>query len=87
MAGFIDRALGGFAADQRPPFDAGLAELETERSHCFEAVRAATTSGVLANPEYGGNAGTVGRRAIGRDDRFVSAEPFGWYDGMGAAGE
>jgi gluconate 2-dehydrogenase gamma chain len=113
---FIDRALGTFAADQRPLFDAGLAdlnarvarrhpvagnfadlpeadaaalvrELEGERSDFFEAVRVATISGFLANPEYGGNAGKIGWRAIGFDDRFVWAEPFGWYDGEGAAGE
>jgi hypothetical protein len=32
-------------------------------------------------------AATRARRAIGFDDRFVWAEPFGWYDGEGAAGE
>jgi hypothetical protein len=51
------------------------------------AARVATISGFLANPEYGGNAGTAGGRAIGFDDRFVWAEPFGWYDGEGAAAE
>jgi hypothetical protein len=55
--------------------------------HFFEAARVATISGFLANPEYGGNAGKAGWRAIGFDDRFVWAEPFGWYDGEGAAGE
>ena len=116
VADFIDRALASFAADQRPLFDAGLAdlsarvarrhplaggfadlpeadavallrELEAERSDFFEAARVATISGILANPEYGGNAGKAGWRAIGFDDRFVWAEPFGWYDGEGAAGE
>ena len=106
---FIDRALGTFAAAQRPLFDAGLAdlnarvarrhpaagrfadlpeadaaallrELEAEGSDFFEAARVATISGFLANPEYGGNAGKTGWRAIGFDDRFVWAEPFGWYD-------
>jgi hypothetical protein len=38
----------------------------------------ATISGFLANPEYGGNAGKAGWRAIGFDDRFVCVEPFGW---------
>lgn len=113
---FIDRALASFATDQRPLFDAGLAdlgaraarrhplaggfadlpeadavallrELEAERSDFFEAARVATISGFLANPEYGGNAAKAGWRAIGFDDRFVWAEPFGWYDGEGAAGE
>jgi hypothetical protein len=26
-------------------------------------------------------------RAIGFDERFVWAEPFGWYDGEGAVGD
>lgn len=113
---FIDRALGSFAADQRPLFDAGLSdlnartarrhpaagsfadlpeadavallsELEAEHSDFFEAVRVATISGFLANPEYGGNAGKAGWRVIGFDDRFVWAQPFGWYDGESAAGD
>lgn len=54
---------------------------------CFEAARVATITGFLANPEYGRNAGKTGWRAIGFDDRFVWAEPFGWYDGEGAAGD
>ena len=54
-----------------------LHELEAERSDFFEAARVATISGFLANPEYGCKAGW---RAIGFDDRFVCAEPFGWYD-------
>ena len=80
--------LGGSFADL-PEADAValLRELEAERSDFFEAARVATISGFLANPEYGGNAGKAGWRAIGFDDRFVWAEPFGWYDGEGAAGE
>jgi gluconate 2-dehydrogenase gamma chain len=106
---FIDRALGSFAADQRPLFAAGLSdlnarstrlrpraasfadlapgdaiallqELEAEKSEFFEAVRVATISGFLANPEYGGNAGKVGWKLIGFEDRFVWSAPFGWYD-------
>jgi len=57
-----------------------LRELEAERSDFLEAARVATISGFLANSEYGGNAGEAGWRAIGFDDRFVWAEPFGWYD-------
>jgi gluconate 2-dehydrogenase gamma chain len=113
---FIDRGLGSFAADQRPLFDAGLADLnaraarrvagaagfaalgsgdatallqqlDVERAPFFEAVRAATITGFLANPEYGGNADKVGWKMIGFEDRFVWSAPFGWYDGEGAAGE
>ena len=106
---YIDRALGSFAAEQRPLFDAGLAdlntrvarrhpnagrfadlpaadaegllrELEAEKSEFFEAARVATITGFLANPEYGGNAGKVGWKLIGFEDRFVWSAPFGWYD-------
>lgn len=106
---YIDRALGSFAAEQRPLFEAGLAdldarasrrhppaasfadlasadaiallgEIESEKSEFFEAARVATITGFLANPEYGGNAGKVGWRLIGFDDRFVWSAPFGWYD-------
>ena len=106
---YIDRALGSFAAEQRPLFDAGLADLNTrvarrypagkgfadlpgadaegllrdleaEKSEFFEAARVATITGFLANPEYGGNAGKVGRKLIGFENRFVWSAPFGWYD-------
>jgi gluconate 2-dehydrogenase gamma chain len=106
---FIDRSLASFAADQRPLFDAGLAdlnarvarrhagvasfadlgaddatallvELEAEGSVFFETVRVATITGFLANPEYGGNAGKVGWKVLGFEDRFVWSAPFGWYD-------
>ena len=78
---------GSFADLAEADAVALLRELETERSVFFEAARVATISGFLANPEYGGNAGKAGWRAIGFDDRFVWAEPFGWYDGEGAPGE
>jgi gluconate 2-dehydrogenase gamma chain len=113
---FIDRALGSFAAEQRPLFDAGLADLrarvaarhpdaasfadlgpadasallaglEAEQSAFFEAARFATIAGFLANPEYGGNAGKMGWRLIGFEDRFTWQAPFGWYDAEPAPGE
>jgi gluconate 2-dehydrogenase subunit 3-like protein len=71
---------GSFADLPETDAVALLRELEAERSDFFEAARVATISGFLANPEYGGNAGKAGWRAIGFDDRFVWAEPFGWYD-------
>jgi len=77
----------GFAALPTADAIALLAGLEAEGSPFFEAVRVATITGYLANPEYGGNAGKAGWRAIGFDDRFVWSAPFGWYDGAGAAGE
>jgi gluconate 2-dehydrogenase gamma chain len=84
---FIDRALTSFAALPAADAIALLAALEAEGSPFFEAVRVATITGYLANPEYGGNAGKVGWQAIGFDDRFVWSAPFGWYDGEGAAEE
>jgi hypothetical protein len=64
-------------------------KVESSGAPLLEAFRArvATISGFLANPEYGGNAGKAGWRAFGCDDRFVWAEPLGWYDGEGAPGE
>jgi len=56
------------------------AELESEKSQFFEAVRVATIAGFLANPEYGGNAGKAGWRLIGFEDRFAWQPPFGYYD-------
>lgn len=77
----------GFPALPAADAIALLAALEAEGSPFFEAVRVATITGYLANPEYGGNAGKVGWQAIGFDDRFVWSAPFGWYDGEGAAEE
>jgi len=106
---FIDRGLGTFAADQRPLFERGLAdlaaraarrragtqafadlgpeeqiallkELDAEHSEFFEAVRVATITGFLADPQYGGNANKVGWKVIGFEDRFAWQPPFGYYD-------
>lgn len=57
-----------------------LRELETEGSEFFEVIRLATITGFLANPEYGGNAGKVGWKVLGFEDRFIWSAPFGWYD-------
>ena len=56
----------------------------SEQSEFFEAVRVATITGFLANPEYSGNAGRSGWKVLGFDDRFVWAAPFGWYDPDGS---
>ena len=66
------------------PATALLTELEANGSEFFEAVRVATITGLLANPEYGGNAGKAGWRLIGFEDRFVWSAPFGWYDAEGS---
>lgn len=51
-----------------------------EGSALFEMVRTYTLAGFLCNPEYGGNAGRVGWKHIGFEDRFSYRPPFGWYD-------
>jgi gluconate 2-dehydrogenase gamma chain len=55
-------------------------ELDSEKSDFFGAVRIATITGLLANPEYGGNAGKVGWQLIGFQDQFGWQPPFGDYD-------
>ena len=80
LAGPAIQVAASFADLPEADAVALLRELEAERSDFFEAARVATISGFLANPEYGGNAGKAGWRAIGFDDRFVWTEPFGWYD-------
>jgi gluconate 2-dehydrogenase gamma chain len=58
-----------------------IRQLEAAQPEFFEALRAATITGLLAHPEYGGNAGKVGWTLIGFQDRFAWQPPFGYYDG------
>lgn len=75
------RAGGKAFADLEPASQLALAgELAAGKSEFFEAVRAATIAGFLANPEYGGNTGKVGWRLIGFEDQFGWQPPFGDYD-------
>ena len=55
-------------------------ELDGEKSEFFGAVRIASIAGLLANPEYGGNASKVGWQLIGFQDQFGWQPPFGDYD-------
>lgn len=71
------------AADQT----ALLQQLDGEHSDFFEAVRVATVTGFLSNPEYGGNANKVGWKLIGFEDRYAWQPPFGYYDSDAARGE
>lgn len=72
---------GTLFADLDPEAQRAFAlELDGEKSEFFEAVRLATIAGLLANPEYGGNADKAGWRLIGFDDRFGWQPPFGDYD-------
>lgn len=64
-----------------------LTQLQGEHSEFFEAARTATVSGFLSNPEYGGNAGKVGWKLIGFEDRYAWQPPFGYYDSDAARGE
>jgi gluconate 2-dehydrogenase gamma chain len=57
-----------------------IAALEKDKHPFFFAIRGATITGLLANPEYGGNTNKSGWKLIGFDDRFSWAAPFGWYD-------
>src|SRR5882724_12826904 len=71
---------GSFADLGADDATALLRELEDEGSEFFENARVGTITGFLSNPEYGGNAGKVGWKLIGFEDRFVWSAPFGWYD-------
>ena len=57
-----------------------IASLEADKHAFFFTLRGATITGMLANPEYGGNFDKLGWKLIGFDDRFSWAAPFGWYD-------
>jgi gluconate 2-dehydrogenase gamma chain len=46
----------------------------------FETLRAPVIAGMFANPSYGGNAGKVGWKLLGFEDRFFWQAPFGYYD-------
>ncbi len=61
---------------------AQLAELvlSIEKTPFFEAIRIHTITGFLASPEWGGNRGKVGWKAIGFEDAFAYEPPFGYYD-------
>jgi gluconate 2-dehydrogenase gamma chain len=57
-----------------------LHDLENAKSDFFAAMLAATTAGMFANPEYGGNRDKIGWKLLGFDDRYLWQEPFGYYD-------
>lgn len=71
---------GSFAALTPSQQDAVIAALEKEKHDFFFTLRGATVMGFLSHPSHGGNAGKAGWQAIGFDDRFSWAAPFGWYD-------
>lgn len=86
----VSKAHPGLTAFADLPADeqtALLTQLEREHSEFFEAARTATITGFLSNPEYGGNAGKVGWKLIGFEDRYAWQPPFGYYDSDAARGE
>ena len=51
-----------------------------EETPFFQAMRFAAIAGVLCLPQYGGNRGFVGWKAIGLESAPTYAPPFGYYD-------
>lgn len=69
-----------FAALADAQQHAVIASLETDRHEFFNVLRGATITGMLANPEYGGNFGKQGWQMLGFVDQFSWTAPFGYYD-------
>ena len=69
-----------FAALNPADQHAVIAALEKDKSPYFGGLRWMAVAGMLANPEYGGNANKSGWKMIGFDDRFSWGAPFGAYD-------
>jgi hypothetical protein len=68
-------AFAAASADDQMPF---LRTVET--SPFFGTMIFMTVLGFLSSPQYGGNAESVGWKAIGFEDQHVFAPPFGYYD-------
>lgn len=85
-AGALDEEAGESAfADL--DFDGQKSVMEAcEDEPWFGALRFLVISGVLANPEYGGNVGGAGQAILGYAHRPVYQPPFGAYD-LGHHGE
>lgn len=63
-------------ADQK----ALITTIQHEKLPFFRMMRIATSYGMFANPEYGGNSNKAGWKLIGFEDRFSWSAPFGYYD-------
>jgi gluconate 2-dehydrogenase gamma chain len=70
----------GFAALTAPQQITVLRTMDKADHDAFETLRIPVLAGMFANPSYGGNAGKVGWKLIGFEDRFFWAPPFGFYD-------
>jgi hypothetical protein len=69
---------GAFAAASAADRAAFMQSME--QTSFFYTVRFLTVLGFLASPKYGGNAGGLGWKAIGFEDRHIFEPPFGHYD-------
>ena len=80
---FIDSLLAGGSEKERAVYRTGLlaAGLPKEGDPFFELVRTHAVMGFFSDPKYGGNAGEVGWKVIGFENRMGFTPPFGYYDG------
>jgi gluconate 2-dehydrogenase gamma chain len=76
----ISRGAKSFAELTSAQQIAVLTAMEKDKDPFFSQLRFATIAGMLANPEYGGNADKTGWKMIGFNDQFSWSSPFGWYD-------
>ena len=76
----VSRGAKSFAELTSAQQIAVLTAMEKDKDPFFPQLRAATVTGMLANPEYGGNADKTGWKMIGFIDQFSWQSPFGWYD-------
>lgn len=83
---FIDALLAGAGPEERAVYKEGLLSraVAREGEPFFEMVRTHTVMGFLSDPKYGGNAGEVGWKVIGFENRMGFTPPFGFYDGEGS---
>jgi len=77
QAGSRRSAFAALNADQQHEI---LASMEKDKHPFFNTLRFAAVTGMLVNPEYGGNYNKIGWKMIGFDDRFSWGPPYGWYD-------
>jgi gluconate 2-dehydrogenase gamma chain len=82
---FIDALLAAGTEEERALYRSGLAAGAEARvgEPFFELVRTHTVMGFLSDPKYGGNAGELGWKVIGFENRMGFTPPFGFYDGEG----
>lgn len=83
ISGLVEKRAPGtksFAALSVADRVAVLEEMEKTSRQSFNQLRGFTMIGMFAHPDHGGNAGRVGWKLIGFEDRYSWAPPFGYYD-------